>query len=171
MPLRRAFLLLPLLLVAAWFAWRWSALPEQLSTSFDFAGNARDSMGRTGFVVLSIAMLAGMAALFGGLATWLPSIPSAWVNLPEKEFWLAPERRVETMARLAVFLDVVGLAMCTMLALIFVAIGEHAIAGTDRFPSSWLAAPILLVVVTIFGVAWLDRPFRERRRAARARAR
>jgi len=172
MPLRRALLLFPLVLVGLWFTWRWSALPEQFATSFDFRGRSRDAMGRTGYMALSLGMLAGMAALFGGLATWLPNNPAAWVNLPEKEYWLAPERRMETMGRLAVFLDVVGLALCVMLAALFVAIGEHAIAGAERFPPSWLAAPVVvLLLLTGFGVAWLDRPFRERRRAVRARPR
>jgi len=167
MPLRRALLLLPLVLVAVWLAWRWSALPEHFATSFDFAGRPRNGMGRTGYGVLAVTMLAAMAAVFGGLATWLPSVPSAWVNLPEKEYWLAPERRAETMARLAVFLDLVGLALCAMLAVLFVAIGEHAVAGAEQLSPSWLVGPILLLAVTVFAVVWLDGPFRERRRAQR----
>ncbi len=164
-------MLVPLVLVGLWFAGRWGVLPEQFATSFDFAGNPRDALGRVGFTALALATLACMAGLFGGLATWLPTVPSAWVNLPEKEYWLAPERRAATMGRLAVFLDVVGLALCTMLASLFVALGEHAIAGSERFSPGWLAAPGLLLALTAFAVAWLDRPFRARRRASRARAR
>lgn len=171
MPLRRASLLVPLVLVGLWFAVRWGELPDRLATSFDFSGRPRDAMGRAGFTGFALGMLAGMTILFGGLATWLPSVPAAWVNLPDKEHWLAPERRAHTLARLSLFLDVMGIAMGTMLAALFIALGENAIAGRDEFSPVWLALPAVLVVLAAVAVAWLDAPFRARRREQRAHPR
>lgn len=168
MPARRALMLVPLVLVAAWCAWRFAELPERFATSFDFAGNPRDTTSRGAYVGLVLGMLGAMALVFGGLATWLPSVPKAWINVPEKDHWLAPERVAATMARLSLFLDVVGLATCAMLATLFVAIGENAIAGRREFPTAWLAAPGVLVVLVAVAIAWLDAPFRARRRALRA---
>ncbi|MCY2960160.1 MAG: hypothetical protein NTY35_08340 [Planctomycetota bacterium] len=171
MPLRRALILLPLALVSAWFAWRWADLPERFATSFDFAGQPRDSMGRGAYAGLALGMLAGLAVLFGGLATWIPAVPAAWVNLPEKDYWLAPERRQATLERLSTFLDFAGLATGVALSTLFVAIGEHAIAGSAALSSAWLAGPALVVLLVGGGVVWLDAPFRARRRALRARTR
>lgn len=39
-----------------------------------------------------------MAALFIGIGKLLPRIPNSMINIPNREYWLAPERRAETMS-------------------------------------------------------------------------
>lgn len=168
MTIRRALLLLPPLLMCAWLALRWSALPDRFATSFDFAGNPRDATSRGAYAALAVGTSFVVALVFGGLAAWMARVPDAWINLPEKEWWLAPERRAATVERVATFLEVVGLALLVMLATLFVVVGEVAIAGRTQFPSAWLAAPAALVVVTVAMLVWLGAPLRERRRAQRA---
>ena len=90
MTLRRALLLLPPLLVGVWLALRWSALPDRFATSFDFAGRPRDETGRAAFAALAIGMSLIVALVFGGLGAWIARVPAAWINLPDKEWWLAP---------------------------------------------------------------------------------
>ena len=170
MTLRRALLLLPPLLVGVWLASRWSALPDRFATSFDFAGRPRDETGRAAFAALALGTSSFVALVFGGLGAWIARVPAAWINVPDKEWWLAPERRAATVARLATFLEVLGFALLVLLATLFVVIGETAIAGRAELPSAWLAAPALLVAVTVAMLAWLLAPFREHRRAARDRS-
>ncbi|HTS53867.1 MAG TPA: hypothetical protein VMH26_11380 [Burkholderiales bacterium] len=61
-----------------------------------------------GFIVLLAT------ACFAALPAWLERAPANWVNLPNKDYWLAPERRVATLARIASTLTWFG---CAALAL------------------------------------------------------
>ncbi len=168
MPLRRALLLLPFAVAGGWLAWRWRELPPEIASSFDFAGNARDLTSRGTFAVLMLSVLAGVALLFGGLATWMPHASARWINLPDKDYWLAPERRSTTLARVALFLDVVGVAMGVFLGVLFIAVLEHARAGGGLLAPWWIAALVVYVVFTIVALVWLNAPFRARSRSLRA---
>jgi hypothetical protein len=171
MPLRRALLLVPLAIAGGWLAFRWSALPPEIASSFDLEGRPRDATSRESFAVLMLATMLAVALVFGALAAWLPRVPSRWVNLPDKEYWLAPERFAETMARVTLFLDWMGVAMGAFLCVLFVAILEHAVSGGGRLAPWWLAALGLHVAFTIAGLVWLNAPFRARRRELRAAGR
>ncbi|MBL8860429.1 MAG: hypothetical protein JNK02_00310 [Planctomycetes bacterium] len=167
MTLRRALLLLPPVLLATWCLVRWGALPERFATSFGFDGRPRDSMGRGGFVALALAVSAALPLVLGGLSAWIARVPDHLVNLPDREYWLAPERRAGTLARLRTFLEFLGLAQGALFALLFAAIGEHAIRGGGRFPAAWIGLPILFVAGVGAGLVWLLRPILARRRASR----
>lgn len=171
MPLRRALLLVPLAIAVGWLAYRWSALPPEVASSFDFEGRARDAMSRGSFAAFTLVTLAFIALLFGALAAWMPRAPSRWVNLPDKDYWLAPERRTATLARLTLFLDLMGFAMGCFLCVLFVAIAENAVSGWGRLPPWWLAALLIHVAFTIAALVWLNAPFRARKREMRAASR
>jgi hypothetical protein len=72
-------------------------LPARVASHFDFQGRPNDFMGRTGYLFF----MAGFGCLFPGL---MPGIAlflrrtRAKLNLPNRDYWLAPERRDETYA-------------------------------------------------------------------------
>lgn len=88
-----------LLLVLAFLQYVYFAplLPERVASHFDAAGQADGWSSKTEFFAANLAFVAGMALLFLGVTTWLARIPPAWINLPHKDYWLAPERRAATM--------------------------------------------------------------------------
>ena len=95
------------LMLAAYFGlWHhyWPQLPEQLATHWGPSGEADDWMERGAFfqVFTSIAMpcVAAMVAVSFGVTALPPSL----VNIPGRDYWLAPERRRETMAVVRVML-------------------------------------------------------------------
>ncbi len=80
-------------LQASYFA---PLLPERVASHFDAAGRADGWSSRNGFLTLNLAFVVGMGALFLGLTALLNRIPNDWINLPHKDYWLAPERRAAT---------------------------------------------------------------------------
>ena len=81
-------------LQARYFAQR---LPEQVASHFDAAGRADGWSSRDSFLALNLAFVVGMALLFLGVTVLINKVPNDWINLPNKDYWLAPERRAATL--------------------------------------------------------------------------
>jgi uncharacterized membrane protein len=73
-------------------------LPERVASHFGFSGEANGWMSRSSYLVfmaifgMIFPMLAPLAGLLVG------RLPVSSINLPNKEYWLAPERRDATVA-------------------------------------------------------------------------
>jgi uncharacterized membrane protein len=71
-------------------------LPERMAVHFNAAGAADGWGDRRGFFI-SFGISYGLAAvLFGGMGLIIRGIPEKWINLPNKAYWLAPERKEQT---------------------------------------------------------------------------
>jgi uncharacterized membrane protein len=72
-------------------------LPERFATSFNFAGEPECWMDRASYMMF----VSGMGSLgilaFVILGFISRFMPDKWVNIPQREYWLAPERRAQTM--------------------------------------------------------------------------
>jgi hypothetical protein len=108
-----------LALAAIDFAWHYSALPAQMASHFDFAGNANGHMARGTFVAVALGTSVCMALLFWGIAALLPRLPAGMINLPHRDFWLAPENRPATFAFIRRSMLLLGLLVQVQLAAIF----------------------------------------------------
>jgi hypothetical protein len=83
---------------AAAFVWLTSArLPARVASHFDGTGVANGFMPHGVYVwfMLAMVVLVPGASVF---VTWLAiASPGARINLPNKDYWLVPERRDETI--------------------------------------------------------------------------
>lgn len=97
---------LGLMLVAYFWLWHhfWPELPEQVATHWDAGGEADDWMARGAFyrvfTIIALASVGAMVAVSFGVTALPPSL----VNIPGKDYWLAPERRQATMAIVRIML-------------------------------------------------------------------
>ncbi len=119
-PARSGLLLVAVLAVAAaLFVYVTSAgFPDVGATHFDAQGRPNAAMSRAGYrgfmaflIVVIPLMVAGLPAL---LARHWPML----LNIPHREYWLAPERRDETLASIRARTAVI--ASATILLLCFV---------------------------------------------------
>jgi uncharacterized membrane protein len=102
MQLRKDSLLFALLVAcAAAFVWLTSiSLPALVASHFGGSGAANGFMPHAFYVRFMLVFVIGLPTLLVVL-TWLAiGSPKARVNLPNKDYWLAPERCAETMAYL-----------------------------------------------------------------------
>jgi len=75
-------------------------LPLRLATHFNLEGRPNGWMSRDGFVEFSIGFCTLMPAFIVGVMSMTGWIPVSFVNLPHRDYWLAPERRKATSALL-----------------------------------------------------------------------
>jgi serine/threonine-protein kinase len=97
MKLSRQWIGITLLIAVGHGIWAYTVLPERVASHWDGAGNPNGYMSRDGFVSFYLWLMVGLSTLFGGIGALVRVTPDDAVNLPNKEYWLAPERREATI--------------------------------------------------------------------------
>lgn len=78
----------------------WSQLPPIMASHFDAAGTPDGAMPRGAFFT-TLAFACGATVLLPVLAAvLLRHVPAGAINVPHRDYWLAPERRAESIDRL-----------------------------------------------------------------------
>jgi uncharacterized membrane protein len=134
--------------------WYQSRLPERLASHFDGAGNPNGYMSKTTFFGFHLAAIGVLTAVFLLLPALLRYVPSSLINLPNKDYWLAPERRKETLAHLSGRLTGFGAVTLALLAIVMELVIRANLPGSDgKLPSKpmW----ILLGAYAVFLILWL----------------
>ena len=73
-------------------------LPEIIGSHFSGAGVVNGWQTKTAFFAMELAIIVLAAVVSFGVPRIIAAMPVALINLPHKEFWLAPERRDGTLA-------------------------------------------------------------------------
>ena len=95
---RNALLVLgPLALALLHLAWIAGKLPEQVPSHFDTTGQPDGWTTRSGLLTTYSMLQVGIAVLFLGLARLVRRLPQLLVNVPNKDYWFAGERRADSM--------------------------------------------------------------------------
>jgi len=101
---------------AAWFVIRTgNALPDVIATHFGASGEANGLMSRAFFVrfmlIFVVVFPLGLNFLIGRLL----KLPNSRINIPHREYWLAPERRADTVVRLQRHMQFFGVMLAAFL--------------------------------------------------------
>ncbi|MDH5265442.1 MAG: DUF1648 domain-containing protein [Betaproteobacteria bacterium] len=139
---------------AAAFVWLTSMrLPATVASHFDGSGAANGFMARGVYVGLMLGLLVGLPALMVGL-TWLSvARPKARLNLPNEDYWLAPERRAGTIAYLRAGILWFGTLLVSFLCyahwLVVLANEVHP----ARLANAWFIGGLVVFLAAL--LAWL----------------
>jgi hypothetical protein len=102
-----------------------------------------------------------MAALFLLMPRLLRRIPARLINIPNREYWLAPERRDEAMARIGATMSWFAVGIVALL----VATLELVVrANLRRRNLDHVAMLVLLGAFALFLIVWLVVLWRQFRR-------
>jgi uncharacterized membrane protein len=157
-------LLLALLLaVAARAATVYPELPARMASHFDAAGRADGWSSKGGFLVLTALILALVAAIGIGLPLWLARFPVAWINLPNRDYWLAPERSAATRLVIRNYMTWFGVATAAFVGWVLELTYRANLAGAAA-PEEvrlsghmWTALAIYLAVVGVWLALFVGR--------------
>ena len=118
MTLSRHHLLLALLvLTAAQIGWFEPRLPDQVVSNFDYDGSANGWSSKGAFLGGFTIMMACTLVLFYVLSWTIRRMGGKGINVPHRDYWLAPERRGKTAAFVGDQLEIFGLATYAFLLL------------------------------------------------------
>jgi uncharacterized membrane protein len=152
-----------LLLIAAMALQVWvyyPLLPDPMATHFGFSGQADGWSSRASFFILTYAILAVVLLSLGTIAWLLPRFPNSAINLPRKDYWLAPERRAETMR-----INQQVLGWILVLTCLFLLVLDQLVILANLHPPAHLPAAFLwLLGIYLAAVSvpafWLWRRYR-----------
>jgi hypothetical protein len=113
---RHAIFVLPLVIFAVQTMVHYPALPERIASHFDFAGNPNGWSSKSSFFLMLGGLQGFFSLLFWGLSVGLRKIPPTLINIPRRDYWLAPERRAASLEYLATWCVWFGLATQLLLA-------------------------------------------------------
>jgi serine/threonine-protein kinase len=109
-----------------------AVLPERVATHFGIDGlpngwTSRDEFTKSTalIVILPVAVVQGIGLLLG-------RIPSSLINLPNRDYWLAPERRSETLERVRTAMLEFGNAMFAFLLFVVWSVIQANTTGSGR---------------------------------------
>jgi len=156
--LPRFLLMLLLLLAAVQTAHYYPLLPETVASHFGGRGEPNAWSSKQFFFGLYWMMLALLGFLPTGASKILTAMPISLVNLPNKEYWLAPERRSGTLADFKYRISLFSV-VTTALIMVAIQLALRTNLATDRRFSTtpmW----VVLISYAAFVVTWLSQSFR-----------
>ncbi len=140
-----------LLGAAAHLGYYYPHLPGRVATHFGLGGRADAWSSKQSFALAYGLLAGGLGLLFFAIAAFLPRLPVNFINIPNRDYWLAPERRDATLHHVGREVLVMGTATVAFIAATFHLSMRASITGTDRLgPGFWIA----LVAFVVYAGYW-----------------
>ncbi len=132
-------------------AWTSDRLPERVASHFDASGIADAWSSRVDYLWTTAALGCGLSLAIAFLFYFVRFVPDSGINLPRREYWLAPEHRAKTYSIL--FNSGIWLA-CLMslfvLTMHFLVIEANAAQPPRMSDNIWLLIGGLTVAIGIW---------------------
>jgi uncharacterized membrane protein len=136
-------------------------LPERMASHFNGAGQPNAWSPKLGFFGLQAFVVAVVTASFALLPAWIQRLPARLINLPNKDYWLAPERHATTMASVGAALTWFGCVVLTFILVITWRVIRFNLGLDPVLPASTLgtllAGLVICVVLLILRMLYLGR--------------
>jgi uncharacterized membrane protein len=138
---------------AAAFVWLTSlSLPDAVASHFGAGGYANGFMPRGPYVGLMLAVVVGVPALLTIVTYFRLDGPRARINLPNRDYWLAPERRAETVSYLRGQLTWFGAVLVVFLCYVHWLVVRANSVRPPRLSTTGIS--VALAAFAMFVVLW-----------------
>ncbi|MBN1998303.1 hypothetical protein JW935_12165 [candidate division KSB1 bacterium] len=150
---------LALLLLAVVLQWLnyYPQLPNVMVSQFDGHGNPTSQMTKGAFSVLYWVTMLIMLLIFIVLPPAMKRLPTSMWSLPNRDYWLAPERRDTTIAVIREYMFWCGFGMILFFMFLFqFTVSFHA-SGRERMSMTgfWILITAFAVFITVWTVAFV----------------
>jgi uncharacterized membrane protein len=142
----RIFYLIVIVFCVFEMARLWNISPERMAAHFDFQGAPDRFVPKAEFFWYQIQTLAVTILVSLLPQTLFLILPPHLINMPNREYWLAPERRVETVGRLNSF----GAMMFAIILLAIQAVFEISAYANLQTPIMFNARLMFMVMAASF---------------------
>ena len=139
-----------LLLCLGQAAYYYPLLPDRVASHFGASGQPDAWSSKESFVKIYFIVVVFIVLLFPGIGLMLRKIPTSLMNLPNKDYWLSPERSQDTIDVLSRQFLWFGSATLMLLLDIF-----HQSFRVHLGKAQTLEHPVASIVVYVgFSVLW-----------------
>lgn len=137
----------------------WPRLPQRMGTHFGTSGEPNGWSTSSQFLILVAAVLGIFMVLFT-MADWLDRVPDRFLNLPNRDYWLAADRRAAALATLRDWLRWFLMITFPALVVLMSAMLQANLFEAPHLSISPLIAIAGLMLPQVIMIAWLNRHFR-----------
>ena len=124
-------------------------LPDRVAIHFGIDGMANNWSSKLDFILIIGGVMLFMMMIFFGLTLLLRKMPNTLINLPNKEYWLSPEKRSSTLDAIVLFLNEIGSRTLLLLAVIFELTCRTNASDTQQLDSQTF---LIVLGMYLFGV-------------------
>lgn len=146
-----------LLLTLGIAGWWYPQLPETVASHFGPGGVADGWMRKDSFFAIFLLLGVGSVAAVPLVGLVVGMLPTSLLNLPNKDYWLAPERREASMARLQSWLVEFGAVSMVLMAYILHITCQANVAEEAVLPDGFMRAMVVFLAYTVLwtvGLLW-----------------
>jgi len=105
------------LIVVAWFVVTTTRqLGDTVATHFGAGFVANGWEQRDGYLRFALTFSVMLPVIVAAIVGWLPRLFPRYLNVPHKDYWLAPERSAATFARIALQGVILGIVLSVFMA-------------------------------------------------------
>lgn len=152
----RLVILLLIVLAVLQYTYYEPLLPDRIASHFDVAGQADGWSSKSAFLLSNLALIAGLALIFLSFPSWLGKIPNARINLPNKDYWLAPGRRAATLQTIQRQMEWLGAATLVLfLGVAQLSIEANLTGRPTLGPAPWVLSGCYLLAMTVWLVRFI----------------
>ncbi|HWA28079.1 MAG TPA: DUF1648 domain-containing protein [Lacunisphaera sp.] len=128
--------------------WQHGRLPERVAAHFNASGEADGYLSRGLHTAWHLATVLFLTALFQGIAVLQARLPKDYVNLPHRDYWLAPGRAAATHDWIASLVHLLGSAVLVFFIALFHLLYQANLNPPPRLGAAvwWLAGTLLAAV-------------------------
>jgi hypothetical protein len=142
-----------LLACAAAFVWLTAlSLPDVVASHFGPSGDANGTMPRGAYIRFMLTFMVGLPAVLVGVTHVAMGRPGARINLPNRDYWLAPERRDQTVSYLRT-----QMVRFSSVLIVFLCYAHWLVVRANRVQPPHLSNPAMisgLVAFVVYAIVW-----------------
>lgn len=142
-------------LTVAFLVQLWSGLsgaPDVMATHFGADGVADGWMTRGMHAAFSVGMWALMVGCFWLLPAVLHRVPDQMISLPNRDYWLAPERRAETFEAIRTRSEAYGALTLMLMLFVYGMVFDVNQAADPVLPEAAFFAAMGVYLVVFLGL-------------------
>jgi len=137
-----------------------SLLPAVVASHFGVHGEANGFMPRGSYLLLMTVFTVGVPLLMVGSVAWRARRGPDRLKLPNREHWLAPERRAQSVAYLVLHMARMGSLLILLMGYVQALVVRANLLQPPRMENMPLLAGVaVFLLVTLLWVAALHRRF------------
>lgn len=133
-------------------AWYYPRLPDVVASHFNAAGDVNGWMPKSAFAAIAVGLLAMIVTVPLLVRGSVLRIPDSQINLPNKQYWLAPERREETLETIVNQQAVTAAALLGFLAITFHDLYQANLQPHPQMPNHVWVYLALVVGISLWSV-------------------
>ena len=130
-------------------------LPESVPSHFGSNGKATSFSSKEMMIGSHLAVIGVLLVIFGIVGALLKNGKASYINVPNREYWFAPERRAQSSNDVLSLLLWIFCSVLALMLLVFYSKAESAILETNKLGAAFYIGLAFFLLFDMFVVIYL----------------